>query len=109
MSLRISTGFVILLLGQLAGAFSTETHVQVTPNLVTAQACNSNFNQTIICRTTAYGQFANGFWIDSWVNLPLAPGQCDSAYVYNRYPQPSAFVSGSASAECDFLRNNEGL
>jgi hypothetical protein len=81
-------------------AFWVNAEALVTPNLVTVTACNSDYDSTIVCDVNATGFLNAGFPIFGNVNLVLAPGQCDNAYVYATYPY--FFMNGQGTANCSF-------
>lgn len=86
---------------QSAFAFQAQATAYVSPGWVTVTACNTAYGSVISCNVTATGWLNAGFPIYSTVNLVLAPGQCDNAYVYANYPY--FFVNGNGSAWCDFM------
>lgn len=85
---------------QNAMAFEMYANALVTPNVVTATACNSDYDSVIVCRVTATGMLNTGVPIYSTATVILAPGQCGNAYVYANYPY--AFINGAANANCSF-------
>lgn len=85
---------------QNAMAFQMFATVNITPNVVTANACNTDYGSVIVCNVTATGLLNTGVPIYSTATVILAPGQCGNAYVYANYP--FAFVNGDASANCNF-------
>lgn len=85
---------------QSASAFQVEANVQFNQQNASAQACNYGYNGPIFCRVTAFGMSQTGQWVNSWVNATLAPGMCETAYVYANYPY--YFVDARGNAECQF-------
>jgi hypothetical protein len=85
---------------QNAMAFQMYANVNITPGVVTANACNTDYSSVIVCNVTATGLLNTGVPIYATANVILAPGECGNAYVYANYPY--AFVDGAASANCFF-------
>lgn len=87
-------------LTQNAMAFEVFANVSITPNVVTANACNYDYDSVILCNVTATGLVNTGVPIYATATLLIPPGQCRNAYVYATYPY--GFVDGAASAQCQF-------
>jgi len=91
---------LVLASAQSALAFPIRVTVSGSSQQVVAQACNYYYNGPLYCRVTAYGMLPNGFWINSFTNHYLAPGVCQTAYVYANYPY--YFVDGRGTADCNY-------
>jgi hypothetical protein len=85
-------------LAQNAMAFEIAGNASVTPNVVAVQFCNTDFDTVINCDVSATGLLNTGYPIFANVDLMLAPGQCNFAYVYATYP--FFFMNGGGTGEC---------
>lgn len=87
-------------LSQNVMAFDLYASALVSPNVVTANACNSDYDSVIVCNVTATGMLNTGVPIFATATLMIPPGQCRNAYVYANFP--FGFINGAANAECQF-------
>ncbi len=69
----------------------------VAPDVVTVEFCNP-LPASLQCEVNATGMLNTGIPVFATGTLILAPGQCESAYVYATYPY--FFMNGGGYGNC---------
>jgi hypothetical protein len=97
-ALRFTLLFAVSVLPSFSQAFPVPGNVQINPNHVVVQFCNTTCNYVLQCTASVTGIVQTGAPISAGGYLMLPPGQCGYAYVNAYYPY--YFVNGQGFANC---------
>ncbi len=98
---KLSFVFIFSVISSFSLAFPVRGHLQVTPNRVVVQFCNTTCAEVLECSANVTGILQTGYPVSFEGSLTLPPGQCGYAYVYANYPY--YFVNGEGYADCESL------